>query len=104
MMLRRLRTCLIMCVIKINESIDAQKSCTVRLLNYRKDGSSFWNLFHISPVRNATGKIAYYIGAILDEASKGELNGISPEMWQFGTVGAVKVAVRSLSFSCAGPS
>ncbi|XP_078164639.1 PAS/LOV protein B isoform X1 [Carex rostrata] len=91
---------------QINKSIGAEKSCTVRLLNYRKDGSSFWNLFHISPVRNASGKeqIAYYIGAILDEASQGELNGISPEMWQFGTVGAVKVAVRSISFSCAGPS
>ncbi|KAJ1685455.1 hypothetical protein LUZ63_016845 [Rhynchospora breviuscula] len=89
---------------EINKSISAEKSCTLRLLNYRKDGSSFWNLFHISPVRNATGKIAYYIGVILDEASKGELNGISPEMLQFGTVGAVKVAVRSLSFSSSGPS
>ncbi|KAJ4975078.1 hypothetical protein NE237_000184 [Protea cynaroides] len=38
------------------ETIENEQAFTVRILNYRKDGSSFWNHLHISPVRNATGK------------------------------------------------
>ncbi|KAG8663247.1 hypothetical protein MANES_01G191150v8 [Manihot esculenta] len=41
---------------KITESIQTEQACTVRILNYRKNKSTFWNLLHISPVRNATGK------------------------------------------------
>ncbi|KAJ3694114.1 hypothetical protein LUZ60_009594 [Juncus effusus] len=89
---------------EIKNSISAERSCTVRILNYRKDGCSFWNLFHISPVRNATGKIVYYVGVVLDEASKEELNGISPEIFLCGAVGAVRIAIRTFNSFCPGPS
>ncbi|KAJ0038399.1 hypothetical protein Pint_23153 [Pistacia integerrima] len=42
---------------QIKESIRAEQACTVRILNYRKDKSSFWCLLHMSPVRNASGKV-----------------------------------------------
>lgn len=29
----------------------------VRLLNYRHDGTTFWNNLHIAPVRNANGEV-----------------------------------------------
>nr|AML76740.1 putative LOV domain-containing protein [Canella winterana] len=82
---------------QIREAIQINRACTVRILNYRKDRSSFWNLLHISPVRNASGKIAFYVGVQIDESSKNDGQGLSPEMRQLGAVGAVKVAVRSLS-------
>lgn len=88
---------------QIRECIRATKACTVRILNYRKDGSTFWNHLHISPVRNASGKIAFYVGVQMDEAAKTDDQGLSPDMRQLGAVGAVKVAVRSLSAG-AGPS
>uniref|UniRef100_A0A1D1XSA7 Protein TWIN LOV 1 n=1 Tax=Anthurium amnicola TaxID=1678845 RepID=A0A1D1XSA7_9ARAE len=88
---------------QIRESIQAAKACSVRILNYRKDGSTFWNILHISPVRNASGKIAFYVGVQMDEAAKTDEHGLSPEMRQLGAVGAVKVAVRGLSAG-AGPS
>ncbi|XP_012091947.1 protein TWIN LOV 1 isoform X2 [Jatropha curcas] len=47
---------------QIKESIQAEKACTVRILNYRKNKSTFWNLLHISPVRNATGKMPTGVG------------------------------------------
>ncbi|XP_058193376.1 protein TWIN LOV 1 isoform X1 [Rhododendron vialii] len=85
-------------IFKIKESIQTEQACTVRILNYRKDKSSFWNVLHISPVRNASGKIAYYVGVQIDEGCKNhDKNGLSPEMRQHSAVGAVKVAVRSLS-------
>ncbi|XP_010925389.1 protein TWIN LOV 1 isoform X2 [Elaeis guineensis] len=88
---------------QIQDCIQAQQACSVRLLNYRKDGSSFWNRLHISPVRNSSGKIAFYVGVQIDENSKCDEHGLSPEMRQLGAVGQVKVAVRSFS-SHAGPS
>ncbi|XP_042425173.1 protein TWIN LOV 1-like [Zingiber officinale] len=88
---------------QIRQSIQAERSCTIRLLNYRKDRSFFWNLHHISPVRNSSGRIAFYVSVQLDENTKSDDHGLSAPMRQLGVVGAVKVAVRSLSL-CAGPS
>ncbi|MED6110226.1 hypothetical protein PIB30_041030 [Stylosanthes scabra] len=88
----------------IRESIRNQQPCTVRILNYRKDRSSFWNLLHISPVRDASGKVAYYVGVQIEEEHKNEdRQGLSPEKRQLSVVGVVRVAVRSLSMH-AGPS
>nr|AML77508.1 putative LOV domain-containing protein [Impatiens balsamina] len=90
---------------QIKESIEAARPCTVRILNYRKDGSSFWNLLHISPVRNATGKIAYYVGVQIEECSKNlDRNVLSPEQRQRSVVGTVKVAVRSSSMGAESSS
>nr|AML76815.1 putative LOV domain-containing protein [Asclepias curassavica] len=83
---------------QIKECIEAVQPCTVRILNYRKDQSSFWNFLHISPVRNATGKVAYFVGVqIHNRCSDEEQRGLRPEMEHLSVVGAVKVAVRSSS-------
>jgi len=85
---------------QIRQSIVAEQCCTVRILNYRKDNNSFWNLLHTAPVRNASGKVAFYVGVQLDVTGidEDELRdkGTSPHMKQLGAVGAVRVAVRSL--------
>ncbi|KAF5443258.1 hypothetical protein F2P56_035831 [Juglans regia] len=89
---------------RIKESIRNEQACTVRILNYRKDKSSFWNFLHISPVRNASGKIAYFVGVQMEEGCKNQDgHGLSPEKRQLSAVGAVRVAVRSLSMG-ADPS
>ncbi|KAH7295759.1 hypothetical protein KP509_27G064400 [Ceratopteris richardii] len=41
----------------IGECLRAEKPCTVRILNYRKDKTPFWNLLHVAPVRSNAGKI-----------------------------------------------
>ncbi|KZV58771.1 protein TWIN LOV 1 [Dorcoceras hygrometricum] len=41
---------------QMKECIQTEQACTVRVLNYRKDRTPFWNFLHISPVRNASGK------------------------------------------------
>ena len=35
---------------EIRDAIASASECTVRILNYRKDGSPFWNMFSIAPV------------------------------------------------------
>lgn len=48
-------------------------------------------------------QIAFFVGVQMDESSGHDEQGLSPQMRQLGAVGAVKVAVRSLSMG-AGPS
>nr|AML77897.1 putative LOV domain-containing protein [Christella acuminata] len=83
----------------IAESLRAEKSCTVKLLNYRKDKTPFWNLLHIAPIRSSSGKVAFFAGVQLEVASVEEPclgSETSPHIKQLGAVGAVRVAVRSL--------
>nr|AML78450.1 putative LOV domain-containing protein [Osmundastrum cinnamomeum] len=85
---------------QIRECIKVEKACTVRILNYRKDKTSFWNFLHVAPVRSNGGKVAFFVGVQLDVISADEdecqKNGMTPHMQQLGAVGAIRVAVRSL--------
>ncbi|MEM9244130.1 MAG: PAS domain-containing protein, partial [Cyanobacteria bacterium P01_F01_bin.153] len=40
---------------RLRSAVRAGEDCTVTLLNYRKDGTPFWNRLTISPVRNDDG-------------------------------------------------
>lgn len=46
----------------IRESMEYGKPCRVRLRNYRKDGSLFWNELSITPVFNEEDELTYFIG------------------------------------------
>jgi PAS domain S-box-containing protein len=53
-------------VTKIRKAIAAGDDIAVDILNYRKDGTPFWNAVFISPVRDDTGKIIYFFASQLD--------------------------------------
>jgi hypothetical protein len=44
-------------------------------------------------------QIVLHIWVHLDVGAKQDFNGLTPEVWQLGAVGAVRVAVRGLSAS-----
>nr|AML76464.1 putative LOV domain-containing protein [Plagiomnium insigne] len=88
---------------EIREAIKGERPCTVRILNYRKDKTPFWNHFHVAPVRSATGKVAYYVGVQLDVSDVAEIpmrgDTLIAHAKQLSAVGVVRVAVRSLQGS-----
>ena len=47
---------------EIRRSIREEKPCFVEILNYRKDGTSFWNGLSITPIRDESGKVTNFIG------------------------------------------
>nr|AML78047.1 putative LOV domain-containing protein [Cercidiphyllum japonicum] len=49
-------------VAKIRETLQAGSSYCGRLLNYKKDGTPFWNLLTISPIKDDNGKVLKFIG------------------------------------------
>lgn len=50
----------------MREGIGAGQDVAVDILNYRKDGSTFWNAVFISPVRDEANKIIYFFASQLD--------------------------------------
>ncbi|MBO9881296.1 PAS domain-containing protein [Xanthomonas sp. D-109] len=50
----------------VREAIAMHDEVAVEILNYRKDGSSFWNALYISPVYDDRGELVYFFGSQLD--------------------------------------
>jgi len=49
-------------VASIREALEKQRTLRVTLLNYRRDGSPFWNELHLSPLHQAEGDVVAWIG------------------------------------------
>nr|AML78649.1 putative LOV domain-containing protein [Trochodendron aralioides] len=49
-------------VAKIRETLESGASYCGRLLNYKKDGTPFWNLLTIAPIKDESGKVLKFIG------------------------------------------
>ena len=47
---------------EIKQAIADHRPCRVRLRNYRKDGSMFWNELSITPIRSDEDGLTYFIG------------------------------------------
>jgi phototropin len=59
-------------VAKIRAAIKAGEPISVRLLNYRKDGTPFWNLLTMTPIKTPDGKVSKFVGVQVDVTSKTE--------------------------------
>ena len=51
---------------RIRACIAAGQGCIEWIVNYRRDGSRFWNLLFISPIRDLDGTLLYFFGNQLD--------------------------------------
>jgi PAS domain S-box-containing protein len=51
---------------EIRAALHEQREANVELLNYRKDGSAFWNQLHLSPIHDDDGRLVYYFGSQID--------------------------------------
>lgn len=45
----------------LKETLKAGKVFFGQAINYRKDGSEFWNEWHVEPIRDDSGKVTHYI-------------------------------------------
>ncbi|MBK8159722.1 MAG: PAS domain-containing protein [Rhodospirillaceae bacterium] len=51
---------------RLRRALAQQRPITVTLRNYRKDGRTFWNELSISPIADAQGRIAQFVGIMSD--------------------------------------
>ncbi len=51
---------------QIRRAVREGRDCHLTLINYRKDGTPFWNELVISPVRDEEGRLVYFVGIQAD--------------------------------------
>jgi PAS domain S-box-containing protein len=57
----------------LRDAIRSGESCTVELLNLRKDGTPFWNNLAVSPVKDSGGRVTHYVGVQTDVTARRKL-------------------------------
>ena len=57
-------------VAKLRKAIAEEREITLELLNYRKDGSTFWNELFLSPVHDDGGTLLYYFSSSKDVSKR----------------------------------
>lgn len=60
-------------IARIRSDLNAGRDCSVEIVNYRKDGSTFWNALYISPLRGEDGAIDTFIGLMADVTQRRDL-------------------------------
>ena len=53
-------------VTRLRDAVAAGRPCQVTLLNYRKDGSTFWNRLNVTPILGDDGRPRYFVGVQSD--------------------------------------
>lgn len=57
---------------EIRRAVADGRILSLEILNYRKDGTPFWNALSLSPVRDASGAVSYYFAVLGDVSDKRE--------------------------------
>lgn len=55
---------------RIRAAIAKERECVEEILNYRRDGTPFWNRLSITPVRDETGEVTHFIGIQSDVTAR----------------------------------
>ncbi|MDI6024694.1 PAS domain-containing protein [Corticibacterium sp. UT-5YL-CI-8] len=53
-------------VAQIRAAIAQQREITIEILNYKKNGTPFWNQLHLSPIHDEQGELVYYFASQVD--------------------------------------
>ena len=53
-------------VAAVRAAVAAGRACSVELLNYRKDGTPFWNALSVTPVHDDAGALTHFVGVQVD--------------------------------------
>ncbi len=58
---------------ELRRAVREGRACTVELLNYKKDGTPFWNELSVSPVRDGEGRLTHFVGVQTDVTARRRL-------------------------------
>lgn len=53
-------------VARLRSAVEQHVYTVVDILNYRKDGTAFWNAVHVGPIYNEAGELEYFFGSQWD--------------------------------------
>ena len=71
----------------VRAAIRQRTNLSIELLNYRRDGTPFWNALFISPVFDAEGRLLYFFGSQLDVTRRRDAEAALREAQKMEAVG-----------------
>ncbi|WP_440977936.1 histidine kinase famiy protein [Sphingomonas pseudosanguinis] len=74
-------------VAQVRAAVERRDEIAVELLNYRKNGSTFWNALFISPVYDDAGELVYFFSSQLDISRRREAEDALHEAQKMEAVG-----------------
>ena len=72
---------------QLRDAIAAKESIALEILNYRRDGSPFWNAVFIGPVYDTSGTLLYFFASQLDVTRRRESEKASAQAQKMEAVG-----------------
>jgi len=63
-------------IAKLGAAVAEGEACDVEILNYRKDGSAFWNQLHLSPIHDSAGQLLYIFASQRDVTAYRKIQGL----------------------------
>lgn len=77
----------------IADAIKHEQDISVEILNYRKDGSQFWNALYLSPVFNEAGKLLYFFASQLDVTRRRQAEAVLQRSQRMEAMGSMAASV-----------
>ena len=74
-------------IAQLRAAIRTREEVAVEILNYRKNGSTFWNALFVSPVYDEAGNLIYFFGSQLDISRRREAEEALHEAQKMEAVG-----------------
>jgi len=74
-------------IAEVRDAVANKREVSVEVLNYRKNGSTFWNALFVSPVFDANGAVKYFFGSQLDISRRREAEEALHEAQKMEAVG-----------------
>lgn len=60
-------------LLRLRKALENWEVCRVELLNYKKDGTTFWNEFEVTPIANEAGWFTHWISVQRDVTERKQL-------------------------------
>jgi PAS domain S-box-containing protein len=76
-------------VAEVSRSLGAGEDVHLELLNYRRDGTPFWNALFISPVFDTSGRLIYHFASQLDVTRRREAEAVLQQSQRMETLGSM---------------
>ena len=77
------------CAAEIRRALEAGEDVHMELMNYRRDGSSFWNALFISPVVDTDGRLVHHFASQLDVTRRREAEAVLQQSQRMETLGSM---------------
>jgi len=72
---------------QLRDAISARESIALEILNYRRDGTPFWNAVFIGPIYDTSGNLLYFFASQLDVTRRRESEKASAQAHKMEAVG-----------------